>query len=240
MGRRKKNGEQYVDEGNIWEEEESTSYRSRFPAEEEKIQTPVLLRILTWIGVVLLCFVVGYIGTSWGIRLLNQRGILEQTDLVATQEELQAFLRDDDAAQRADVSDGPALNAKKLTLYLSLPKDNTLVPTSYDVIAGTREEDIEEAVRKLFSESGLFTPDVKTVHIFRTADMLYLDVTGPFVQMLAKAGASSSTLFITAVVRSVQDNFSPIRKVRFLVDGKMTSAGSPVDLTAVWQLPERR
>jgi hypothetical protein len=243
MVRRKRTGDQYEDEGNIWEGE-TDPYRRHLPAQEERIHAPILLRVLTWIGVVLLCFVVGYIGTSWGIRLLNQRGILEQADLVASQDELRTFLREDDAAreatQRAESLASPPLNAKKLTLNLSIPRDNTLIPTAYDIIAGTREEDIEEAVRKLILESGLFTPDVRIAHVFRTADMLYLNMTGPFVQMLARAGASDSTLFITGVVRSVQDNFSPIRRVCFLVDGKMTSAGAPVDLTAIWQLPDVR
>jgi hypothetical protein len=105
-----------------------------------------------------------------------------------------------------------------------------------DVIVGTREDNIQEAVHKLLALSGLFSDGVQVRHVFRNVDTVYLDFSGSFVSALSTAGATTSTLVITGIVQTMRDNFSPISKVRFLVDSKVQSTGSPVDLTATWQL----
>jgi len=38
-------------------------------------------------------------------------------------------------------------------------------------------------------------------------------------------------------VRTMNENFSPIVQVRFLVDGKEQKGGAPVDLSVPWRLP---
>ena len=67
---------------------------------------------------------------------------------------------------------------------------------------------------------------------------MFLNFNSAFVSGLAKQGETESALFITAVVRTMKENFTPITKVRFLVNGKVTRQGSPVDLTVPWQLPQ--
>jgi len=215
--------QKYHDEGNIWESEE---YRTkRHPSDGERPKAPLMLRVLTWAGVVLLCFVGGYIGTSWGIKFLNQQDLLTQKDVVTTQEEVKNFISTDN------------LDIKKLTVKLYYPKDGTITSENYELISGIKEQEILDTMEKLFSASKMFSKEVLVKHIFRNASTLYVNVAGPFIPMLSNAGQEQSSLFINGVVQTMKDNFPPISEVRFLVNGSVTSAGSPVDLTIAWGLP---
>ena len=224
--------QKYHDEGNIWENE--SEYRSRQQA-GERPKAPLMLRVLAWSGVVMLCFVGGYVGTSWGIKFLNRQDLLTQRDVVTTSTEAENLIETGsagNAAQRQDNSD-----IKKLTLKLSYPKDGLLVSESLELISSIREQEIKETIERLFSASRMFSREVLVRHVFRNGATLYINVAGPFIPMLSNAGQEQSSLFITGVVHTMRDNFSPINEVRFLVNGAVTTAGSPVDLTAAWRLP---
>ena len=224
--------QKYRDEGNIWEEDE---YTRRHHSGNERPKAPLMLRVLAWTGIVLLCFVGGYIGTSWGIKFLNQQNLLTQRDVVTTSEEARNLVENDltgTVAQRQE-----NLDVRKFTVNLSYPKDGTLTSEKFELISDVKEQEIKETLEKLFSASRMFTREVAVKHVFRNATTLYLNVTGPFIPMLSNAGRDQSTLFITGIIHTMKDNFPPISEVRFLVNGSVTSAGSPVDLTAVWRLP---
>ena len=202
--------------------------------DREKPKAPLLLRILAWCGVILLCFVVGYLGTSYVLKLLDRQIFFKPGGLVENENDLQVFLSADKAVDVADVK----LDMQKVALTLFYPKDELLVQERLELISRTFEDNIQEAIVKLLDLSGLFGKEVYVKHVFRNVDTVYLDFSGAFVPALAAAGVEPSRLFITGVVRTMQNNFSPITKVRFMVDSKITSAGSPVDLTATWQLPK--
>ena len=197
--------------------------------EKRKPKPPLLLRVLTWCGVILLCFVGGYIGTSYILKLLD-KPIFYKSENGGQSENYGASLSSDSASDLK-------LDMQKVVLSLFYPKDNALVEEKAEVIAHTREDNIREAVLRLLSRSGFFNDETYVKHVFRNVDMVYLDFSSAFLSALNAAGAEASTLFITGVVRTMRDNFSPITKVRFLVNSQIVSTGAPVDLTAVWQLP---
>lgn len=220
--------------------EESRRRRSGSPSgsakrdEKPAAKAPFLLRLLAWGGVILLCVVAGYVGTSYMLKLLEKQSLLKSDDRVQNQQDLQAFLSADNAVDAADAR----LDMQKMTLALFYPKDGVLMEGKAEVISRTREDNIRETVHRLLELSGLFGKEIRVEHVFRNVDTVYLNFSGPFIPALSAAGARPSTLFITGIVRTLRDNFSPITKVRFFVDSKVTSAGSPVDLTATWQLPK--
>jgi hypothetical protein len=197
--------------------------------EKRKPKPPLLLRVLTWCGVILLCFVGGYIGTSYILKLLD-KPIFYKSENGGQNENYGASLSSDSTSDLK-------LDMQKVVLSLFYPKDNALVEEKAEVIAHTREDNIREAVLRLLSRSGFFNDETFVKHVFRNVDMVYLDFSSAFLSALNAAGAEASTLFITGVVRTMRDNFSPITKVRFLVNSQIVSTGAPVDLTAVWQLP---
>jgi hypothetical protein len=195
--------------------------------EKNKPKPPFLLRVLTWFGVILLCFVAGYIGTSYMLKLL-EKPLFYKPD--GTRESSGGVLLSPDSP--SDIK----LDMQKAVLSLFYPQNDVLADGKVEVIANTREDNIREAVLKLLTLSGMFGEDVYVKHVFRNVDTVYLDFSSAFLSALDSAGAESSTLFITGVVLTMRENFPPITKVRFLVDSQIASTGSPVDLTAVWQL----
>jgi hypothetical protein len=194
--------------------------------DRQRPKAPLLLRVLAWCGVVMLCFVLGYVSTSYMLDLLDQRILYKGQQGNADLSEATAL----PAAQAK-------LDAQKVEFSLYYPKDGTLTVEKVEVITHAQEDNIQEAVSKLLSLSGFFSKDVAVKHVFRNVDTVYLDFSSAFVSGLNAVGTRPSTLFITGVVRTMRDNFPPVTKVRFLVDSKVTSTGAPVDLTAVWQLP---
>ena len=197
--------------------------------EKSKPKPPLLLRVLTWFGVILLCFVGGYLGTSYMLKLLDKPIFQKPESGVQAEKRGEVFLNGGASDLKLDM--------QKVVLSLFYPKDNALVEEKAEVIAHTREDNIREAVLRLLSRSGFFNEETYVKHVFRNVDMVYLDFSSAFLSALNAAGAEASTLFITGVVRTMRDNFSPITKVRFLVNSQIVSTGAPVDLTAVWQLP---
>jgi hypothetical protein len=205
------------------------------PGRDAKNKAPLLLRVLAWGGVILLCFVAGYIGTSSMLKLLEEKSLLKSDSRVRNGEELTAMLD-------ADSSTGPAnvrLDMQKVTLSLFYPKSDSLAEQHAEIISRTSEENIQDAIHRLLELSGFFSGETRLRHVFRNVDTVYLDFSESFIPALAAVGANPSTLFITGVVRTLRENFPPITKVRFLVDSKITSTGAPVDLTATWQLPRQ-
>ena len=61
---------------------------SRSPGRE---RPPFLLRFFSWIGIILLCFVAGYLGTSWMVRSLNTRSLLKPENRVENREDLKVL-----------------------------------------------------------------------------------------------------------------------------------------------------
>ncbi|MDR1740303.1 MAG: GerMN domain-containing protein [Synergistaceae bacterium] len=194
-----------------------------------KEKAPIMFRVLVWCGVIMLCFVGGYVGTSFMLdRFMNRQSLLDADSVKASA--AKASASDDYAPVLGD------MKAQKVTLFY--PKNDALMEEKADFIAVTREDSIQDAVTKLLSLCGMFGGDVTLRHVFRNVDTVYLDFYGPFVAGLADAGERASALFITGIVRTMMENFSPITKVRFLVDSKLVTAGAPVDLAATWQLPK--
>jgi hypothetical protein len=244
MARRKSEGysERYEEKLEREFEERIEAKRKRSPTRHasgshkrgKKTKAPLLLRVLAWCGVILLCFVAGYLGTSSMLTFLDKP--------ISPQEEGGPGGGVGEGNGNGNPGPGVSLadlklDMQKTTLTLFYPKEGALLDEKMEIISRTFEDNIQDAVHKLLSLSGSFGNDVYVQHVFRNVDTVYLDFSGAFLSALNTAGAKFSTQFITGVVRTMRDNFHPITKVRFLVDSKIADSGAPVDLTAVWQLP---
>jgi hypothetical protein len=218
--------------------EERVEARQRRSGERERLRErdsaqekpPLLLRVLAGCGVILLCFVMGYAGTSYVLKLLNERSLLKPDGMNPSPQELEALLSSDSP------SDG-LRNIQRKTLSLFYPKDDSLAEEKIEIVAGTIEDDIRDVILRLLGRSELFGGDVRLKHVFRDVDLAYLDFSGPFASALSAAGEKASTLLITGIVRTLRDGFS-IARVRFLLNSEVSGGGAPVNLTATWQLPQ--
>jgi hypothetical protein len=131
------------------------------------------------------------------------------------------------------------LNVRKVSFTVYYPEKGAIISERLDVLSGIMEDDIHTVLNRVFALAQEKLPaDVKLLNTFRSGDTLFLNFTSSFVPALTKIGGEESALLITSMVQTMKENFSPITKVRFLVDGKTVRKGAPVDLSVPWQLPQ--
>ena len=197
---------------------------------------PLLLRLLSWLGIILLCFVAGYLGTSWMMRSLNTRFLLKPENRVENGEDLKRLT---EAERARNALSGVKGQIPQVALKLHYLKDGGLVKETRTFLSRTQEDNIQDAIHTLLSLSGVEGADsgVRVLHVFRSADTVFLDFSGNFAAALSKLGQRNSQFLVTGIVLTMKENFHPIVKVRFLLDGAVPSGGAPIDLAVPWQLP---
>lgn len=207
--------------------------------DEPEKPTPLLLRILSILGVILLCFVLGYLGTSWVVDLLNKKLLLKPDNRIENQEDLSKFQESEsERSARKLLEDGADVQQVSLSLYHV--KDDTLAETRRNFIARTREDNIRDAVNEIIFLSGVPNPDrIKLLHVFRNDETVFLDMPEQFPSALNSMGKQKSLLLITGMLRTMTANFSPVSQIRFLVGSKAAKPGGIVDLSSIWKLPKK-
>ena len=107
-------------------------------------------------------------------------------------------------------------------------------------MARTQEDNIKDALDSILTLSSVPNSDrIKLLHVFRNAETAFLDVSGQFTNSLNSMGQRKSLLLLTGIVRTIQENFSPISQIRFLIDSKLPNSNGVVDLSVPWKMPER-
>jgi hypothetical protein len=201
------------------------SKRGRRYAEETSThKAPMVFRIIAWVAIVFLFFGVGYWGTSFTLDLLNKKNLVNQSDVVENQQELSEFLAADSTVGR------------KVTFPIYIPIDGNIVKKDAVVVSSIMEDDMKRLIAKLFEECGDPLRGVSVQHVFRNGDTAYLNVNNAFMASLNALGEQTSTLLITGIVQTVKESFSPVAKVRFLVEGKVPQSGAPVNLSVPWEI----
>ena len=201
--------------------------------------TPLLLKILSWLGIILLCFVLGYLGTSWFVEFLNKKLFLKPENRIENQEDLNNF----NASEQERIT-SEALNSgenvQQISLNLYHVKNDTIAEVRQNFVSRTQEDNIRDAVTAVILLSEMPQADkIKLLHVFRMSDTAFLDMSGQFASAVESAGQRKSLLLLTSIVRTVQENFSPLSQVRFLIDSKPPKSGGSVDLSAPWKMPKK-
>ena len=204
---------------------------------------PFLLRFLSWMGVILLCFVLGYLGTSWLVNnFLNRQSFLKPENRVENTEDLKAL----EESMRERESSGSGDGVQKVALNLYYVKDNKVMETQRSFVVRTQEDNIRDAVSAILSLSAVPGADkIQVLHVFRNINTVFLDLSSSFVSALSSIGQRQSLLLLTGLVRTMQENFSiqaqaeDQMQVRFLIDSKSPAPGGIVDLTVPWKMPSR-
>ena len=207
--------------------------------DDAKKPTPLLLRILSILGVILLCFVMGYLGTSWVVDFLNRKLLLKPENRIENQEDLSNFEESERTKdlRNALMSGG---NVQQISVNLYHVQDDTIAGTRKSFLALTREDNIRDAVNEIILMSNVpHSEKIKLLHVFRVNETAFLDMPGQFASALNAMGQQKSLLLITGIVRTMEENFSPVSQVRFLIDSKTPSREGIVDLSSIWKLPKK-
>ena len=207
--------------------------------DNEKKSAPLLLKVLSWLGLILLCFVLGYLGTSWFMDILNRKLLLKPENRIENQEDLTDFQEaEEQKSAREVINAGGSVPQVSLSLYHV--KDDGLAETRKSFVVSTREDNIRSAVEEILSLSGVPNAGkIKLLHVFRNGDTAFLDMPGQFASAVNSMGQRKSLLLLTGLVRTLQENFSPVTQIRFLIDSKTPQAGGTVNLAAPWKMPKK-
>ena len=211
----------------------------REPEQDEKKSAPLLLRLLSWLGIILLFFVLGYLGTSWVMDFLSRKLLLKPENRIENQEDLTDYEEaENERVSREALSSGS--NVQQISLNLYHVKNDALAETRKNFVSRTREDNIRDAVEEVLSLSGVpNAAKIKLLHVFRNGGTAFLDMPGQFASALDTMGQRKSQLLLTGLVRTLQENFSPITQIRFLVDSKAPKSGGTVNLAATWKMPKK-
>ena len=200
--------------------------------------TPLLFKILMLVGLILLFFVAGYIGTSYLVDFFNKKLLLKPEDRIENQEDLETF-QNSEHKRVAQASLNSGEGVKQITLNIYHVHDDSIAETRKNFISRTQEDNIRDAVTELLSLSEVPSSDkIKLLHVFRNGDTAFLDMSGQFVSALDSIGTRKSQLLLTGIVRTLQDNFS-LSQVRFLIDSKAPKSGGTVELGRAWKMPKK-
>lgn len=214
----------------LWDEEEREDIYEE-EEEEETSRAPLAYRVVAWASVVVLLFAAGYWGTSFVLKLLNRNQIIEQEDVARTTEDAQRI--------EADQSSDPGIAGRRSGFEIFVPKGETLATQSVSHVPGLLEDDAKAVITSLLETmraENTISEHVRVLHVFRNGDLLYLDLNDPFTSALQKLSGPRANLVMTSLVRTIVHNFSPVTRVRLLVNGKDSDMKTPVDLTMPWQL----
>ena len=197
---------------------------------------PLLFRILSWLGMILLCFVIGYLGMSWLMDFFNKKLLLKPENRIENQEDLSEY-EESERTQAAQAALDDAGNIQQVSLNLYHVNNDTIAGARQNFIKRTTEDNIRDAIEEIMTMSGV--KNIKLLHVFRNGDTAFLDMPGQFASALNSLGQRKSLLLLTAIVRTMEENFSPLSQVRFLIDSKPPKSGGTVDLSTIWKMPKK-
>lgn len=199
--------------------------------DEERDKAPLALRVVAWLSVLVLLFAAGYWGTSLTLKFLDKRDVIGQKDVISGPGEARRIAED-------QAPDSGAIGSRS-GFQIFIPREGNLLPQSISHVSGLLEDDVKAVISGLFDimrTEKTISEQVRVLHVFRNGDLLYLDLNDPFPDALQKLSAPVANLVMTALVRTIVHNFSPVVRVRFLINGKDPEMKTPVDLTMPWQL----
>lgn len=210
--------------------------RVREEEEEPPKKSPLIVRLIAWTSVIAVFFAFGYGGTSLLFKWMDSRGS-RPANLIATSEDAREYV----TQTRPEGRDTPTEGEKTFTL--SIPNGtNGFEPRSIRVLGEFAEEEMQRvasAYVDTLKEGKWFDPGVQILHVFRSGEWIYLNMSTPFLTSLKALGKEKSQIALTGLVKTLSDNFSQVAKIKFYVDGQEIKEKDPVDLSLPWKLPKQ-
>jgi len=217
------------EEEDYWEEDEIEEEEMEELYEAPKV--PLWVRVAVWVATVAVFFAIGYWGSDLAIKWMDKKGYLKQKNVISTSSEV---------AGLTESSSGGGATSHVSLFQIYIPGERGFVKEDVKVPSGLLEDELEH-VLSIYIEKcgarGFLRPDTKVFHAFRSGDRLYLDMNASFLESLKAAGGEKARAIITSIVSTVVENFPPITKVKFLIEGKALDDKKPVDLSSFWAMP---
>ncbi len=197
-------------------------------------KAPFPLRIVAWLSLIAVFFALGYGGTSIVLKYLDKKGVTSERTVVADPQGAEELLATEDDKGAAGIA------RERVRLYLLHGKE--LRGRTLEFVPGLPEDNIRKTLNELFrrlKSEGVLDDEVQVLHFFRTGDLSYIDLNDSFQRSLDNLPSGQAVMLLTGVVRTMTENFAPITKVRFLINGREVTERGAVDLSVAWQLAPR-
>ena len=222
--------------------------------EEAPNRAPLVFRILAWSSLVIIFFAVGYGATSLAFRWLDSRAYergaaRSPANLSGSPEETQNILtrtpqQTPDAAgtDRTPPDSSSPLGDGEMIATISIPDGNTFQTRQIrltNILQEDRMKQVLAAYMDAMKENQMLAAGVQDLNIFQSGDWMYLNMNGAFLESIKTMGADQSRVMLTGLVKTMTDNFPPINRIKFYVDGREVTDRNPLDLTAPWGISAR-
>lgn len=206
------------------------------PDESRSKKLPLPIRIVAWCAVVIIFFGIGYWATNSIFNWMDSR---VSADRPRTPENLTAGPEETKAAVERTLSADSQQTRKMETYTLNIPEGNAFTKRRIQCQASIREDVIKQTVAAYMDavkESSMLDASVQIYNLFASGDCLYLNMNQAFLRSLNTIGVERTRYLITGLVMTVSDNFEPLNKVKFYIDGREIRDKKPVDLSQAWAL----
>jgi hypothetical protein len=231
-GQKTENSEEETDRRSMRKTQQNSGYDDYDEYTDEtdgRKKAPMLVRVFAWIALLAIFFVCGYLGANYFFNWADTKGGPRVGNVLGSSSEV---------SQIKDEEESPASYGNvKYKLYI--PEDGNFNTRDIEINKGLREDDIEEVISMYIDslkETKMLDTSVRVLNVFQSGDWLYLDMSGAFQSSFKTIGKEKAESVITGIVRTVEENFPPIKKIKFYVDGKESKIKAPVDLTKAWEI----
>ncbi|MDR1915691.1 MAG: GerMN domain-containing protein [Synergistaceae bacterium] len=212
---------------------------------EEDDESPekanIFFRLIAWVSLVAIFFAVGYGVTSLVFKWMDNRGEgRTPSNLVRTPEEAQDLLSQQISVARSE--DVTPESDSFMLVTISIPDGSSFLTRQIRCPAGLREDAMKltlSAYMDAMKESQMLGSGAQSLNIFQSGDWLYLNMNKDFLDSIKSLGSDKSRLLLTGMVKTMSDNFAPVNKIKFYIEGEEVRDKRPVDLTMPWGISAR-
>ena len=205
--------------------------------EEEEIprkRAPLPFRLLAWVSLLAIFFAMGYGATSVVFKWMDSRDADKYPDnIVASKSDAKKLSDKATAEKEAASMDDSVL------CTISIPDGSTFTTRQVRCRGGLKEETIQQVLAAYIDaakEGKFFEPSTQSLNFFQSGEWLYINMNKSFLTSLSTLGAEKSRFVLTGLVKTVSDNFAPINKIKFYIEGREVKDKKPVDLSMPWGL----
>lgn len=205
-----------------WSEDDSSPKKAK-----------LVFRVLAWASLIAIFFAVGYGATSLVFDWMNRENKRHPNNYVTTPQQAQEFVTE---MKSVDIQ---TTSSNETLCTLSIPEGSSFTTRQIRCSGAIREDVIQQALSAYMDavkESNLLDPSAQNINLFQSGDWLYLNMNQSFLTSLTTLGPEKSKYLLTGLVKTMSENFAPISKVKFYVNGKEMKDKKPVDLSAPWGL----
>lgn len=197
-----------------------------FEDETERKRAPLVVRIFAWGAALVIFFVAGYFGTNYFFNMADKKAGVKIGNVVAATDEIKT------AVQKTET---PPENT---SYNLYLPENGSFTKRGIEITKGTTEDDASKVLTMYvdsLKETKTLDNGTRLLNLFTSGEWLYLDMNTAFQNSLKTLGKENGELVIKGMLKTARENFSPIKKIKFYVDGRESKVKAPVDLSKSWE-----